>query len=105
MPINFDAPGRPARNLAARVASAVFMALAFGLALMFSVVVFAGLALAALAFWIWWRWQTRALRRAMRERGEGFESPFDGTRGTIREEADVIDGEAVRVDEERKRLE
>jgi hypothetical protein len=104
MPINFDAPG-PARSLAARVASAVFMALAFGLALMFSVVVCAGLALAALAFWGWWRWRTRALRRAMRERPEEFGSPFDGAPGTIREEGDVIDGEAVRVDEERKRLE
>jgi Flp pilus assembly protein TadB len=89
----------------ARIAGAVFAVLAFGAALMFSVVFFAILALAALVFWGWWRWKTRALRQMMREQAEKFESAFDGMQKTAPKNANVIEGEAVRVDEERGRLE
>jgi hypothetical protein len=97
MRINFDLPHQP-RSLAARIAGAVFAVFAIGVALMFSVVIFAGLALAALSFWGWFWWKTRALRRRVREemRAQGFGTP-DG--------ADVIEGEAVRVDEDRRLLE
>ena len=102
MPINFRV-SVPPRSLAARIAGAVFAVLAFGAALMFSVLFFAVLALAALVFWGWWWWKTRALRRMMREQAEQFESAFEGARNPVREDANVIEGEAVRVDEERGR--
>jgi hypothetical protein len=95
MRINFDSR-RPSRSLAARIAGAVFAVLAIGAALMFSVVIFAVLVLAGLAFWGWFRWKTRALRRTMRARE--FETPRERRPGG----ADVIEGEAIRVDEERR---
>jgi hypothetical protein len=100
MRINFDLPHRP-RSLAARIAGAVFAVFAIGAALMFSVVIFAGLALAALLFWGWFWWKTRALRRRVREemRAQG---PADDR---SRPGGNVIEGEAVRVDEDRRLLE
>jgi Flp pilus assembly protein TadB len=97
MRINFDSR-RPPRSLVARIAGVVLAVLAIGAALMFSVVILAGLALAGLTFWGWFWWKTRALRRTMREqmRARGCETP---------NRADVIEGEAVRVDEDRKLLE
>jgi high-affinity Fe2+/Pb2+ permease len=103
MRINFDLPRAP-KSLAARIAGAVFAVFAIGAALMFSVVIFAALALAALVFWGGFWWKTRALRRAMREemRTQGFGTPPGGkTPGS----ADIIEGEAVRVDEDRESLE
>jgi cytochrome oxidase Cu insertion factor (SCO1/SenC/PrrC family) len=81
----------------------VFAVVAFGVAMMFSVVLFALLALAALLFWGYFWWKTRALRQAMREqaRAQGFQAPG----GDTPRKTTVIDGEAVRVDEDRGRLE
>jgi Flp pilus assembly protein TadB len=106
MRINFETPGRP-QSLVARIVAAVLATLAFGAAMMFSVLVFAFLALAALVFGGYFWWKTRALRRAMREqmRGQGFEEAPDGdTPGRDARSANVIEGEAVRVDEDRLRL-
>jgi hypothetical protein len=102
MRINFD-PRRPPQSLAARIAGVALAALAIGAALMFSVVILAGLTLAGLAFWGWFWWKTRALRRTMREpmRARGHGTPGRRPPGG----ADVIEGEAVRVDEDRQRLE
>ncbi|MDR2112609.1 MAG: hypothetical protein LBQ62_05860, partial [Candidatus Accumulibacter sp.] len=61
MRINFEPPGRP-QGLVARIVGAVFAVVAFGVAMMFSVVLFALLALAALLFWGYFWWKTRALR-------------------------------------------
>ena len=109
MPINFDfdPSGRPPQSLAARIVGAVCAVIAFGVALMFSAVVFVGLALAALAFWGYFWWKTRALRRAMQEqmRTQGFEPPPGDAPRNAPGEANVIEGESVRVDEERKRIE
>jgi hypothetical protein len=106
MPINFDAPDRTP-SLAARIVATVLGVIAFGAAMMFSVVVFAGLALAVLVFggYLWWK--TRALRRTLREqrRDYRFEPPDDGMAGKTADGANVIEGEAVRVDEDRPRLE
>jgi hypothetical protein len=103
MRINFDLPRAP-KSLAARIAGAVFAVFAIGAALMFSVVIFAVLALAGLVLWGWFRWKTRALRRRVKEemRAQGFGTPPGGKAPGG---ADVIEGEAVRVDEDRELLE
>jgi hypothetical protein len=109
MPINFnfDSSGRPPQSLAARIVGGVCAVIAFGVALMFSAVVFVGLVLAALAFWGYFWWKTRALRRAMQEqmRAQGFDPPPGEPPRNAPADADVIEGEAVRVEEERKRIE
>lgn len=68
-------------RLLSLVAGAVFVVLAF----MFSLVALAVIVVLGLLAWLYFRWKTRGLRRAMRER------PADGH---------VIDGEAVVVAEE-----
>lgn len=107
MRISFNTLGQAQKqSLAARVAGAVFGVVVFGAALMFSVVFFALIALAALVFGGYFWWKTRALRRAARERtrtgGEAPESDTPGQAG--RGESLIIEGEAVRVDEDRLRL-
>ncbi|MDR0576156.1 MAG: hypothetical protein LBI87_01115 [Candidatus Accumulibacter sp.] len=99
--ISFDSSGRP-KSLLARIAGALCAALAFAVALMFSLVLFAVLALAALAFWGYWRWKTRALREAMR--GQRFEMPGGNAANDAPRGATIIEGEAVRVEEDRPRL-
>ena len=98
MRINFET--RRPQSLAARVAGTVLAVLAIGVALMFSVAIFAALALAALSFWGWFWWKTRALRRTMREETRAQEFGKPGGKAPGR--ADVIEGEAVRVDEDRQ---
>lgn len=66
--------------------------LVFGL--MFSVVVLAGLVAAGLAVWAYLWWKTRDLRRAMRE------APVARRPG-----GDIIEGEAVVVEESRAAVE
>ncbi len=102
---NFDPSGQPPQTLFARIVGVVVGVIALGLALMFSAVVFVVLAVAGLALWGYFWWRTRALRRQMQEQMErmqqqGFEPPF---RQPAADE-NVIDGEAVRVDEDRQRL-
>ena len=105
MNINFDPSGQPPQTLFARIVGVVVGVIALGLALMFSAVVFVVLAIAGLALWGYFWWKIRALRRQMQEQMErmqqqGFEPPF---RQPAADE-NVIDGEAVRVDEDRPRL-
>lgn len=105
MNINFNPSGQPHQTLFARIVGVVVGVIALGLALMFSAVVFVVLAIAGLALWGYFWWKTRALRRQMQEQMErmqqqGFEPPF---RQPAADE-NVIDGEAVRVDEDRPRL-
>lgn len=102
MRINFDprrAPGGPLGQILATLAAVVLLVLAF----MFSLVVFAVLAVVGLGFWAWFWWKTRALRRQLREQAEAgafseMNTPPPGGNGTI------IDGESVRVDDERRQL-
>lgn len=70
------------RNLLALVTATILLILGF----MFSVVVFAVIAVLGLAIWIYLMWKTRKLRRAMQEQAP------DGQ---------VIEGEAVVVEEYR----
>lgn len=72
------------RNLLALVTGTILLILGF----MFSVVVFAVVAVLGLAIWIYLMWKTRKLRRAMQEQAP------DGH---------VIEGEAIVVEEYRVR--
>ena len=66
----------------------------FGLALVFSVVVFAVVLTVGAAVGAWFWWKTRALRKQMREARPG-QSPFSQTQDSL-----VIEGEVIReVDE------
>lgn len=102
MNISFDPSGGPQQSLLARIVGGVVGVLVLIGAFMFSAVVFVAVAIVALAFWGWFWWKTRALRRQMQEqmrepmRDSPFRAPAD--------ESNVIDGEAVRVDDERNRL-
>ncbi|MDP1732756.1 MAG: hypothetical protein Q8L44_00170 [Sulfuritalea sp.] len=68
------------RNAFALLTGAILLALGF----MFSVILFAVIAVLGLALWGYVRWKTRKLRRAMQERAPN---------------GNVIDGEAVVVEE------
>ncbi len=106
MNINFDPSGGAQQSLLARIVGGVVGVIVLIGAFMFSAVVFVAVAIVALAFWGWFWWKTRALRRQMQEqmheqmREPMRESPFRSSE----DESNVIDGEAVRVDDERNRL-
>lgn len=105
MNISFDPSGQPPKTLLARIVGVVVGVIVLGATLMFSAVVFVVLAVAALAFWGYFWWKTRALRRQMQEqmeqmRDRGFEPPFRQAPS----DENVIDGEAVRLDEDRNKL-
>ena len=104
--ISFDPSGGPQQSLLARIVGGVIGVIALIGAFMFSAVVFVVVAIVALAFWGWFWWKTRALRRQMQEQMSETmaepmrESPFRSPAN----ESNVIDGEAVRVEDERNRL-
>ena len=104
MPINFnfDSSGRPPQSLAARIVGGVCAVIAFGVALMFSAVVFVGIVLAALAFWGYFWWKTRALRKQIREQmqAQSVEPPHLEPM----EKGEVIEWEVIRVVDESNRL-
>ena len=74
--------------------------------IMFSLVFFALVALAGLLFWMYFMWKTRALRQQLRERMDeqvragAFEPPVSEPVAG----GEVIEGEAVRVVDERNRV-
>lgn len=108
--INFNTRGRPPQSLATRIVGAVFAVLVIGAVMMGAVVLFAVTVVAALAFWGYFWWKTRALRRAMREqiRTQEFEPPGGNGNGNasghVPGNAEIIEGEAVRVEEDRPSL-
>lgn len=107
MNINFDSARPPANGALTRVLGVIVGALALIAAFMFSLVIFAAVAVAGLAFWIYFWWRTRGLRQQLREQaagqtGGGFAEPPDDRPRTGSE---IIEGEAVRVVEVRDRPE
>ena len=103
MSINFNSRGRQPKGLIAQLLTVIGGALVLGAAFMFSLVFFAVLAIAGLIFWLYFMWKTRALRRQMREQLDASArsqacSPSAPAAG------DIIEGEAVRVVDERNRL-
>ena len=106
MNINFDSTSRQPKGIVAQVMAVIVGVIALGVALMFSLVFFAAVAVVGLVFWLYFWWKTRELRRKMREQviqqrqNQDFKSgPFDPGSG-----GDVIEGEAVRVVDERVKL-
>lgn len=104
MNINFDPDHRP--GLLARVLSVIVGLVLLTAAFMFSLVFFAVVAVAGLLFWMYFMWKTRALRQQLRERMDeqvragAFEPPVSEPVAG----GEVIEGEAVRVVDERNRV-
>lgn len=105
MNINFDPrQGRPT-SLLAQVLTAIVGLAALVLGLMFSAVFLIVLVVAGLILWGYFWWKTRALRRQIREQmaahtERGFANPPPGPASG----GDIIEGESVRVADERNRL-
>lgn len=102
MSINFKVrPGQP-KGLLAQVLTAVVGVIALVLGVMFSAVFLAVVVVAGLIFWAYFWWKTRAVRRQIREQmaRPNFAQPVPEPA----QEGDVIEGEAVRVVDEKNRL-
>lgn len=77
-------------------------AVAVAAAFTFSLALFAVLAVAGTVFWLYFRWKTRALRRHIDAQ---MKQPQPGPRArTAGQAGEIIEGEAVRVVEDRERL-
>lgn len=87
----FKEPG-PLGKLLALLVGAVLLVLGF----MFSVVILAIVAVVGLVAFGWFWWRTRELRKVMRE-----QAAAQATRGPVPAEGEIIEGEAVVVEEYR----
>ena len=104
MSINFNSRGRRPQGPVAQLLTVIGGALVLGAAFMFSLVFFAVLAIAGLIFWLYFMWKTRALRRQMREQMDvQMDAQASGPESSPAS-GDIIEGEAVRVVDERHRL-
>jgi hypothetical protein len=107
MNINFDPAGRQgSKGVFAQALALIAGVIALGAALMFSLVFFAVVAVAGLILWLYLWWKTRALRKLMREQAarQMNGQPFDTQAPGQDAGGEVIEGEAVRVVDERNRL-
>lgn len=107
MNINFKLAGRQgSKGLFAQVMTGIAGVILLGAALMFSLVFFAVVAVAGLVLWLYLLWKTRALRKLMREQATRQMNGESSDRQTSGPDSDgeVIEGEAVRVVDERNRL-
>ena len=101
MNINFDPSQRQPKGFVAQVLTAILGIIVLGAALMFSLVFFAVVAVAGLVFWAYFWWKTRALRKHMREQMQAQTVDEPVSEPTAKGE--VIEGEAIRVVDERNR--
>ena len=104
MSINFNSRGRRPQGPLAQLLTVIGGALVLGAAFMFSLVFFAVLAIAGLIFWLYFLWKTRALRRQMREQMDVQMDAQASGPASAPASGDIIEGEAVRVVDERHRL-
>lgn len=104
MSINFNSRGRRPQGPVAQLLTVIGGALVLGAAFMFSLVFFAVLAIAGLIFWLYFMWKTRALRRQMREQMDVQMDAQASGPASAPASGDIIEGEAVRVVDERHRL-
>ena len=104
MSINFNSRGRRPQGPVAQLLTVLGGALVLGAAFMFSLVFFAVLAIAGLIFWLYFMWKTRALRRQMREQMDVQMDAQASGPASAPASGDIIEGEAVRVVDERHRL-
>ena len=104
MSISFNSRRRPPQGPLAQLLTVLGGALVLGAAFMFSLVFFAVLAIAGLIFWLYFMWKTRALRRQMREQLDAERTVQASGSASPPPAGDIIEGEAVRVVDERHRL-
>ena len=106
MNINFNPGNRPPKGVLARVLTVIAGLLVLAVALMFSLVFFAVVAVAGLLFWMYFMWKTRAVRQQMREQINAQTSAQANKPQAPEPDSggEVIEGEAVRVVEERDSL-
>jgi predicted lipid-binding transport protein (Tim44 family) len=113
MNINFDPANRKPKGPVAQILTVVVGAVMLGAALLFSFVFFAVLAVVVLIFGGYFWWKTRALRaqirqqmQAMQEQAAAQQANPDFAAAEQSHEAtgEIIEGEAVRVPEEREKL-
>ena len=103
MRINFNAGGgQPSGPLGKIIATLVGL-LTLAAAFMFSLVFVVVLAIAGLIVWGYFWWKTREVRRRIKEAQESAQ-PFGQAPTGGTGDGDIIEGEAVRVDEDRNRL-
>ncbi|MBK7356013.1 hypothetical protein [Propionivibrio sp.] len=105
MNTNFDPAGSPTHGVLTRILSVLVGVVVLTAAFMFSLVIFAVVAVAGLIFGFYFWWKTRELRRQMREQaaeqtGGRYAEPAEAGSGA---EGEIIEGEAVRVAEVRDR--
>lgn len=107
MRINFNAGGGKPKSLFAQVLTVVAGIAALVVASMFTLVFLAVIAVAGLLFWLYFWWKTRALRAQIRQQLDAQARRAQEPGSTTSEppaSGDVIEGEAVRVVDERKQL-
>ncbi|MEI7429151.1 MAG: hypothetical protein WCL27_01765 [Betaproteobacteria bacterium] len=110
MNINFDPASRKPKGPVAQILTVVVGAIALGAALLFSFVFFAVLAVVALVFGGYFWWKTRALRAQIRQQmqqqaaAQQANPDFAAAEQSQQASGDIIEGEAVRVPEEREKL-
>ena len=106
MSINFNRSGGPGQGPLGRALAVIGGVLVLAVSLMFGLVVFAVLAVVVLCLWGYVWWKTRELRKVMRESLEAqqraAESAMD--RGAPESNGEVIEGEAVRVQDDPNRM-
>lgn len=110
MNINFDPRGRQPKGILEQLLTWLVWGLLLGAALMFSLVFFAVVVVAGLILWLYFWWKTRALREQIRQQMQAQAEDLERARVYAEQMAnpqaagDIIEGEAVRVPEERDRL-
>jgi len=106
MNINFSPAARPAKGILARILAVLLGLLALVAALMFSLLFFSAVAIAGLGLWLYFLWKTRALRQQIRAQmaAQNPRSPSSPPAAAAGAGGDIIEGESVRVVDERKRL-
>ena len=112
MNINFDQSGGKPQGVIARIVTIVVGAIALGAAMMFSLVFFAVLAVVVLVFGGYFWWKTRAIRAQIRKQmqeqaqaqANGQGPDFATPASQPVHQGDIIEGEAVRVPEDKDKL-
>ena len=106
MNINFN-PSKQPKGVLAQVLTLIASAILLVAALAFSAVFLAVIAVAGLILWIYFWWKTRAIRAHLRQQ---MEQQASGQGADFKPQepepasGDIIEGEAVRVVDERNRL-
>ena len=106
MNINFNRPPRSPKGILAQLFTVVVGAILLGAAFMFSLVFFAVLAISGVILWLYFWWKTRAVRAQMRKQIQEQSRFQESDTQTARSPTtgDVIEGEAIRVVDEKDRL-